>query len=128
MSRDFTTAWLMQRELRQAPKQRAPESATTELESELHEAIKAELKRRRWFFCYSRMDKRTTQQLGIPDFVIAAPDGRTFWIEAKRRLGKLTKEQNIARHCLLALGHMHATVYSFQQFIDAIEQRKDDGV
>jgi len=115
----------MQREMRQSPKQRAPESATTELEGDLHAQIIEELKRRRIYFVRSRMDKRTTQQPGVPDFICALPGGKTLWCEVKRRGNKLSTTQNITRHCLLALGHQHATVYNFSEFLTAIEQRKD---
>lgn len=90
-----------------------------EQESDLHAEIAAELVRRRWFFVRSRMDKKTTCQKGVPDFICAAPDGRTYWIECKRKNAKLSKDQNITRHVLLALGHKHATVYSFEEFVEA---------
>jgi hypothetical protein len=91
-------------------------------ESDLHDEIVSELIRRRWYFVRSRMDRPTTQQEGVPDFICAAPDGRTFWIECKAKGNKLSKAQTISRHCLLALGHKWAVVYSFQEFITAINQ------
>ena len=91
-------------------------------ESDLHDDIVSELIRRRWYFVRSRMDRPTTQQKGVPDFICAAPDGRTFWIECKAKGNKLSKAQTISRHCLLALGHKWAVVYSFQEFITAINQ------
>ena len=83
------------------------------LESKLHEKIEQELIRRRWYYVRSRMDKKSTQPKGVPDFIIASPAKEynpnqypfTFWIEVKRKGSKLTKEQNITRHVLLALGH-----------------------
>ena len=89
-------------------------------ESDLHDEIVAELIRRRWFFVHSRMDCRTTQQKGVPDFICASPGGKTYWLEIKRKGAKLTKEQNITRYCLLALGHKWAVVYSFQEFLTAV--------
>ena len=88
-------------------------------ESDLHDLISSELVRRRWFFVRSRMDRPTTQQAGVPDFICAAPDGVTHWIEVKRKGGKLSKEQNITKYVLLALGHRYATVYSFDEFLTA---------
>src|SRR6267154_4163837 len=98
-------------------------------ESELHDQIEAELKRRRWYYVHSRTDKRTTQGLGVPDFIIAAPDrlifrgggsdtqlARTYWIEVKRKRGKLSQEQAVTKHVLTALGHRHHVVYSFKEF------------
>ena len=90
-------------------------------ESELHKLIEAELKKRRWYYVHSRMDKASTQQAGVPDFVIAASDGITIWIEAKKKGNKLSKEQTITRHCLLALGHHYATVYCFADYEAALK-------
>lgn len=91
-------------------------------ESDLHDLISEELVRRRWYFVRSRMDRPTTQQAGVPDFICAAPDGKTYWIECKKKGGKLSKEQNITRHVLLALGHRYSTVYSFDEFLTATKQ------
>lgn len=123
VSKEFTSAWLNQRNARSLDIQ--TKSDGVGLESELHKAIEAELKRRRWYYVHSRMDKRTTTQLGVTDFIVAipAPAGtkpKTLWCEAKRKGGKLTKEQNITRHILLAAGHWHETVYSFEEFLSLL--------
>lgn len=93
-----------------------------DLEGDLHDDIEKELKRRRWYYVHSRMDKPTTTELGVTDFIIAVPAGdgekpRTLWLEAKRHGAKLTKEQNITRHILLSAGHWHEVVYSKKQFL-----------
>lgn len=100
-------------------------------ESDLHDQIEAELKRRRWYYVHSRTDRKTTQAKGCPDFIIAtgaeATSGgykrspRTYWIEVKKRGGKLSPEQNVVQHVLTALEHHHAVVYSFQEFLDIIK-------
>ena len=90
-------------------------------ESALHELISAELRRRRWYFVTSRMDKRSTNQVGTPDFIVAKPDGVTIWAEIKRKGSKLTPEQNITRHVLLALGHKFCVCYSMDEFLEAIK-------
>jgi len=106
-------------------------------ESVLHDQIIAECQRRRWWFAHSRMDKKTTQSKGIPDFIIAASSTSikafadyynkpmntplTYYIEVKRKGAKLTKEQNITRHVLLALGHKWACVYSYPEFLAVID-------
>ena len=94
----------------------------------LHDKIEAELKRRRWFYVKSRTDRRSTQQKGVPDFIVAAratnsmhDNGKTFWIEAKARGNKLSKEQNITRHVLLALGHKFSVVFSMKEFLAVID-------
>ena len=109
------------------PKHRQPDDVQgVKLEGELHDKIEAELKRRRWYYVHSRMDKPTTTELGVTDFIIAVPANaagefpRTLWLEAKRHGAKLTKEQNIVRHILKAAGHWHEVVYSMKQFLELL--------
>jgi hypothetical protein len=108
-----------------SPNQSAGEPV--ERESDLHDQIEAELKRRRWYYVHSRMDRATTTQLGVTDFIIAAPptgnvgQPRTFWVECKREGEKLNKEQTVTKHVLLALGHKHFVVFSFEEFLDQIK-------
>lgn len=97
------------------------------LESELHDKIAEDLRARRWYFVRSRMDKRTTQKKGVPDFIVAGishsnydNEPVTHWIEVKRKGEKLSTDQNIAKHCLLALGHRWHCVYSFNDYLRAI--------
>ena|SRR6185436_13553585 len=122
MSNPFDSAWLHQHEIKRAPKLIAPSQGVA-MESELHAEIIDELKRRRLYFVRSRTDKRTTTQLGVPDFIIAMPNGKTLWVECKRKGNKLSQEQNITRHILIASGHRHAVVYSFQEFLNAIDKQ-----
>ena len=91
-------------------------------ERDLHDDIEADLKNRRWYYVHSRTDKATTQQAGVTDFIIAAPNGLTIWIECKIKGNKLSKEQSITRHVLLALGHIYATVYSFEEYQQTIKR------
>lgn len=98
----------------------APNPAFDGPESDLHDLIAAELRRRRYYFVRSRMDKRSTNQVGTPDFIVAKPDGVTVWCEIKRKNGKLTPEQNVTRHVLLALGHKFCVCRSMDDFLEAI--------
>jgi len=97
-----------------------PDSAAVSKEKQLHDEIEATLKFKRWYYVHSRFDCATTTRLGVPDFVIAAPGGITYWIECKAKGRKLTPDQNITRHILLALGHKFAVVFNHQEFLDAI--------
>lgn len=90
-------------------------------ERRLHEQIEADLKIRRWYYVHSRMDAPTTTALGTVDFIIAAPNGITYWIEAKTSNGKLTKEQNIAQHILKALNHKHFVVHSYKEYLEVVK-------
>ena len=105
----------------------APASEPVDREGDLHDQIEAELKLRRWYYVHSRMDKASTQSAGVPDFIIAAPPSiftsdypRTFWVECKKRGGKLNAEQTVTKHILLALGHQYHTVYSFEEFLNIV--------
>ena len=90
-------------------------------ESDLHDAIEMELCRRRWYYVHSRMDRASTQQKGVPDFIIAAADGKSYWIECKAKGKKQTPEQRAAALVLHMNGHRHAVVYSFAEFLEAIK-------
>src|SRR5208282_3971144 len=121
MSNQFDSAWLAAREARNKPEPSKASSAVKDgSERAIHDQIEATLKFKRWYYVHSRMDKPATNQVGTCDFIIAAPGGRTFWIEVKRKGGKLTPDQSITRHILMALGHKYAVVYSYQNFLEAI--------
>lgn len=90
-------------------------------ESDLHGKIIDWLKSKGWYWVHSRMDKKTTTQLGVPDFIIAAPVGVTFWIEAKAKGNKPTPPQIGVAMMLERVGHRHATVWNFEQFLRAVD-------
>lgn len=89
-------------------------------EGDLHEQIERELKRRGLYYVHSRMDMRTTTAKGVPDFIVAARQGVTLWIEAKTAKGKLRTEQIGAQQWLEAFGHKARVVRSFQEFLNLI--------
>lgn len=98
-------------------------------ESDLHDDIEKELKRRGWYYVHSRMDRATTQAKGVPDFIVAVPlqrgvacgHSRTLWIEAKGANGKLTPEQAGALAWLDRDGHETAIVRSLEEFLALIQ-------
>jgi hypothetical protein len=100
-----------------------PSERGVDIEGDLHDDIEKDLKARRWYYTHSRMDKPATNTLGTTDFVIAIPGGRTLWLEAKRHGAKLSKEQTITRHILLAADHWHETVYSMKQYREVIARK-----
>lgn len=102
----------------------APSAKTSAVSSEreLHDMIEAECRARGWYYVRSRMDRPTTVGVGAPDFVIAADDGRTFWIEAKAGRNKPTIEQLGVRAALLKLGHTHAIVRSIDEFLAVVSK------
>ena len=96
------------------------DGAPVDRESDLHEDIEADLKGRGWYYVHSRMDMATTTQLGVTDFIIAAPGGVTLWIEAKAKGNKPTPAQAGVGLMLKKQGHIHATVWNFEQYMAVI--------
>lgn len=90
-------------------------------ESDLHESILAHCRLRGWYCVRSRMDKRPTNGVGVPDFIIAADRGRTLYVEAKARKSKLTTDQVGVREMLLGLGHVHFVCRSYAEFLASLE-------
>ena len=94
-------------------------------ESELHDQIMAECRRRGWLVINSRMDRPTTNGVGSPDFVIAgtkgSPEGtqwpQVYFVEAKSRTGKLRPEQSAMIAQAARYGHTIHVVRSFDEFL-----------
>lgn len=96
-------------------------------ESDLHEQIYAECRRRGWIALHGAMSERTHRTAGEPDFVILGShppkyDGDTgyafvLFVECKSRTGKLSPEQSAMRHHAARLGHVIHVVRSFEEFI-----------
>ena len=116
----ITSQQFREMEARLKPKTANPSDAFEGKESELHRMIEDDLRARRWYFVHSRCDRATTTQKGVTDFIVAMPDGKTIWIECKVKGNKLTQPQVIVRHCLLALGHRHVVIYSFDEYLKEI--------
>lgn len=91
------------------------------LEGPLHGKIRRWLDDRGWLYVHSRMDCRTTVEVGEVDFVIAAPGGRTLWLEVKARREKPKIKQQGRAMQLRTLGHSHAFVWNMQDFEAAIQ-------
>lgn len=89
-------------------------------EADLHDKIEDELKRRGWYYVHSRMDMATTTALGVPDFIVAMPQGKTIWLEVKSKTGKMKREQLAAQMMLELHGHRHAVVRSFTDFLNLL--------
>lgn len=90
-------------------------------ESDLHDEIAAYCRSKGWLAPHSRMDKRTTQQPGISDFIIVTPK-QIYFIECKRIGQKLRPDQLAFRAQILKLGWPHATVHSMAEFLNAVKE------
>lgn len=89
-------------------------------EDQLHADIIDECKRRRWQYFHSGMHKRTTINLGTPDFIVMADGGRTLYVECKTKDGKMTMEQLAVSVHAHALGHCVHVVRSFEEFLELL--------
>lgn len=92
-----------------------------EREADLHDEILAYCRAKGWPVVHSRMDVPQTSGVGTPDFVIALPRGRTVWIEAKAKGGKLRPEQLAWLAALHIHDHPARVVRSFAEFLDVIK-------
>lgn len=90
-----------------------------ELESHLHEQILEYCRGRGHAVVHSRMDKKTTTDLGVPDFIISTP-GRVFFIEAKRKCRKATPQQLAFLAQVRKDGHPCGVVYNYEEFLNLI--------
>lgn len=97
-----------------------PPTKAAKSESDLHNEILTFCRARGWPVVHSRMDVPQTAGVGTPDFVIALPGGRTLWIEAKARGGKLRLEQRAWIAALHVVGHQARVVWSFSEFLDLV--------
>lgn len=94
-------------------------------ESDLHEAILDDCRRRGWHAIHSRMDRPTTTGVGDPDFVIMADNGRTFYIEAKSKTGKLTNAQLALAAQASKLGHVIHVVRCMEEYLAVITKKTE---
>ncbi len=127
MAERFDSEWLAAREMRQRVKEGKPAVEGCDKESELHEQIFAECRRRGWIALHGAMSERTHRTAGEPDFVILANADdhlpsylarpRVFFVECKTRTGKLSPEQSAMIHHVAKLGHAIHVVRSFEEFL-----------
>lgn len=79
----------------------------------------------KWVYVHSRTDQPSSVSVGLPDFVIALPNGKTLWLECKAKGGKLTTEQLAWKLKLEMLKQHYACVYSFQEFVETVNQMEN---
>ena len=89
----------------------------TARESDLHEEIFDECRRRGWIALHGSMAERTCRTLGEPDFVILANGGLVLFVECKTRTGKLSPAQAALKHHAEKLGHPIHVVRSLDDFL-----------
>jgi len=115
----FTSQWLATQQAKRMETIH-PSAGAVERESDLHDEIAAYCKLKGWYYVHSRMDRPTSQNLGVADFIIATNGGNTLWIEAKAKRNKPTREQLAAKCWLEKLGHEAHIVWSMPVFLDIL--------
>jgi hypothetical protein len=93
------------------------EANAVKYERELQKDIANYLRQKNVTFIQSRMDKRTRNTKGCPDFLFAI-SGRAIAIEAKRPGGTLRPDQDRMRLGLLRDGWRHLTVFTLQEVVE----------
>lgn len=123
MSGQFTQQWHRDYVAREAARRdkgnplQGPAIQMLERESDLHDQVTDECRRRGWLWVHARMDKATHATIGCPDFIILADGNRTLWVECKRKDGKLSKEQQAFKAMAEKLGHKVHIVRSLTEFV-----------
>lgn len=92
-------------------------------ESDIHDDIINYCKSKGWYYVHSHTWCATTNAPGTPDFVIAADNGKTYWIECKRPGGKATTPQLAALTQLQKFGHVSAIVTSLDEFLSVVSSK-----
>lgn len=97
------------------------EALECERESELHDFIIEYCSQHDLPYYHSRMDKKTTGNIGAPDFFIFFSLGRTMHVEAKRR-GKKPSNEQLAYHAWLwKKDHRVYVVHDQNEFTEAVK-------
>lgn len=91
-------------------------------ESDLHEQIFAECRKRQWIAFHGSMAERTHRTEGEPDFLILCQGGRQLLVECKSRKGKLSPAQLAIKTWASQLGHTVHVVRSFEEFLIIADQ------
>lgn len=101
---------------------------TVKLEKNIHDDIISYLRRNYIPFDHSRMDRKSTNTVGQPDFAIYIHN-RVLFLEVKCSNGKLSEEQ-IKRHAELeAYGNKIEVVYSYDEArIKILEFTNEKGI
>lgn len=92
-------------------------------ERELQGQVAQHLNRHQIPFFNPRMDRKSTVQVGMPDFVVCLPpNGRFVGIETKCQAtrGRLSPEQEASMARILAAGGTYLIIYSLEQLIQAL--------
>lgn len=125
MSGQFTTDWLLRHQMKKSLGRPSGEAvarpeADDGSESDLHDKIHAECRRRGWVVVHSRMDRPTTSACGVCDFIIFRDGGNVLCVECKSRTGKLSLGQSAFIAAMHKNGHNVRIVRSYRDFVELV--------
>jgi hypothetical protein len=89
------------------------------LEREDHRQFIGWLERNEYAYAHNRTDKRSTTNLGVPDFLVGCRIGLA--LEFKRRGARLSTEQEVWRRRHEARGGVYHVVCSYQEAVAITE-------
>jgi hypothetical protein len=112
----FTSEWYHAQLAKRGQRLTVAADAVTD-ESDLHNEIIAECRRRGWIALHSSMASPTKRNEGEPDFEILADGGRVLLVECKSREGKLSPAQLAFKSQAERLGHAVHIVRSMREFL-----------
>ena len=124
----FSKEWFDEYQARQRAKEHPlvlNKHGAVEDESDLHNDIKDECRRRGWIFFTGSMAHKTKRTAGEPDFICATNDGRTLYVECKSKTGKLTPAQQATLHWLLHNKQIAFVVTSIEEFRRIVDDAKE---
>lgn len=120
----FTMEWANAQNAKRMAKQASTLAPYDGEESDVHQKIIDHCKSMGWYYERDRMDKKTRGEVGAPDFTIAAREGRSAFIEVKRKGSKPTVKQAGNIHWLKSLGHVAEVVWSYEEFCEVVKGLK----
>jgi hypothetical protein len=98
----------------------AGEGEQLRLEREEQNEFRGWLERNEYAYYHAATHKRTSANLGVPDFIIGCKVGLA--LEFKRRAGKLSVEQEEWRRRHQARGGLYYIVHNYQEAVAMTEQ------
>lgn len=74
-----------------------------------------------WLYFHGTMAEATGRTKGEPDFTLVASGGRVFFVECKKKGGKLKPDQRDVIHWAGLLGHKIHVVYNMEEFKEIVK-------
>lgn len=92
-------------------------------ESDLHDQIHQECRKRGWLAFHGALTHRTYRTIGEPDWLVLGDAGRFWMVECKTRLGKLSPAQQAVAAHAAKLQHTVHVVRSLEDFLRIVDNQ-----